>query len=125
MIDLSQLDFYLGTTVNLLTTDTAVKEEIIHYLMQAETYLQTRISLKERQCARCVPIKDADCSTVVEQYSFNIGTALKFIFDFTCSCKKGSVPNKLPLRRALNYIQKEIKMYNNPVMDKENLYEKN
>lgn len=109
MLELPELDYYLGQVVSLLTDgDSCTNVD----LETVEHYLQLRIKTSEKKIAKCKPVSKDFSTVTAELYFFNIGIALKNIFDFTYTCKNGVRPNKLYLKRALNYIRKEKERLN-------------
>jgi hypothetical protein len=96
---MQQLDYLLGQCVLQIKLDN---------LMVAKDFLIIRIDTNEKDVARCKPISESEASKIIQKYGFNIGSALRHIFAFTRTIKKGSRPNKAELRTALKYINKEI-----------------
>jgi hypothetical protein len=101
---MQQLDYLLGKCVIQI-----MKKDFIG----AVSYLEDRINSNEKDVARCKPVSEKESNEIVQSYNFNIGTALKHIFAFTRTIKKGNRPNKAELKAALRYIKKEMERTSN------------
>lgn len=96
---MKQLDFLLGKCfIQLCKKD----------YTGAESYLNDRINSNEKDVARCRPVSEKESAEILQCFNFNIGSALKHIFAFTRTIKKGNRPNKVELKVALRCIKKEI-----------------
>jgi hypothetical protein len=101
---MKQLDYTLGCAY------LGIK---MNNLIDASIFLKERINSNEKDVARCKPISEEESNKIIQSYNFNIGTALKHIFAFTRTIKKGNRPNKAELKLALKYIEKEMERSSN------------
>jgi len=101
---MKQLDCFLSRSVDILGLNLLTLAD----LNEVKVILEERIECNEKDIARCKPISEKESNLIIQGYNFNVGSALKHIFAFTRTIKKGSRPNKAELKVALRYINKEI-----------------